>query len=130
LFLDHSGEGGVEFPRSRHEQRLPAHADRVGGRLCLVEEGARVGIVGGAEKGDPGKTRAKFPEQLQSLARQIGAVAETPVRFPPGRARLATSPVANGSATDMTIGMVAVAFLAAWAAGVATADNNVDLAPH
>ena len=48
LFLDHSGEGGVEFLRSRHEHRLQAHADRVGGCLCLIEEGARVGIVGGA----------------------------------------------------------------------------------
>ena len=51
MFLDHSCEGGVEFLRSRHEQRLQAHADRVGGCLRPLQEGARVGIVGGAEKG-------------------------------------------------------------------------------
>ena len=39
--------------------------------------------------------------------------------FPPGRARLATSPVPTGSAvTPKTMGMVLVTFLAATVAGV------------
>jgi len=45
-----------------------------------------------------------------------------PVTFPPGRPRLATSPNPTGSRTvPMTMGIVAVAFLAARAAGVAGA---------
>src|SRR5262245_21209072 len=122
LFLDHHGEGSGEFLRSGDEQRLQAHAHGVGGSLRLIEEGARVGIVAGAEKGDPGETRQKFPAQLQPLARQIGRVGRDSGEVPPpGRERLATSPVAYGFETDMPIGMVAVAFLAAWAAGVAEA---------
>src|SRR5262249_8471138 len=83
-----------------------------------VEECARVGIVGSAEKGDPYKTRTKFPDQPGNLPARSVVLAETPVRFPPGRARRATRPVANASATDMTLGMLAVAILAAWAACV------------
>jgi hypothetical protein len=42
--------------------------------------------------------------------------------FPPGRAKLATSPVPTGSAADgMTMGIVLVAFFAAWITGVAPA---------
>jgi hypothetical protein len=43
----------------------------------------------------------------------------TPVALPPGRLRLPTSPVSTGSvAVTKTIGMIAVAALAATAAGV------------
>ena len=46
-------------------------------------------------------------------------VAEVPLTLPPGRAKLATSPLATGSpAPIMTIGMSLVACLAATAAGV------------
>ena len=46
-------------------------------------------------------------------------IVESPVTFPPGCARLATKPDATGSATiAMTMGMVDVARLTAWAAGV------------
>jgi hypothetical protein len=39
---------------------------------------------------------------------------ESPVAFPPGRARLITSPLATGSLTiEKTIGIVSVAFRAA-----------------
>jgi hypothetical protein len=48
-----------------------------------------------------------------------GVTAEKPVIFPPARATLATMPVLTASPTDpMTIGVVAVADLAASAAGV------------
>src|SRR5215472_13531811 len=50
----------------------------------------------------------------------------TPVRLPPGRARLATSPIATGSPpTKNTIGIVVVAALAASTAGVAGAAITV-----
>jgi hypothetical protein len=48
--------------------------------------------------------------------------AATPVRFPPGRLRLATSPSATGSPeVTKTIGMVMVAAFAASAGGVPVA---------
>jgi hypothetical protein len=52
-----------------------------------------------------------------------------PVTLPPGRARLATTPVAIGSieATN-TIGIVRVAFLAATTGGVPRCDNYIDIA--
>lgn len=54
---------------------------------------------------------------LKSRAWEAG-----PVRFPPGRARLATSPVTTGSELLIdTMGIVVVAFLAAWLAGVRVA---------
>ena len=47
------------------------------------------------------------------------AMRLSPVMFPPGRARLATSPLPNGSpAAVMTMGIVAVALLAAMGASV------------
>ncbi len=51
------------------------------------------------------------------LATNPAASVVNPVMFPPGRARLATRPAPTGSATNVaTMGMVAVARLAAWAA--------------
>ena len=48
-----------------------------------------------------------------------GVIKVVPVTFPPGRARLATSPVPTASPTpDMTTGIVVVAFLTACAASV------------
>ena len=53
------------------------------------------------------------------LADQLSSIQDTPVMFPPGRARLATNPVVTGSmAATMTIGSSAVACFAAWIAGV------------
>jgi hypothetical protein len=47
-------------------------------------------------------------------------MTDSPVMFPPGRARLATRPVATGSTTTaMTMGIVPVASLAARIAGTA-----------
>ena len=60
---------------------------------------------------------AKFVQELDPLAgHAIVEKADTPVTFPPGLAREATSPAPIGSADDMMIGMVAaVAFFAATA---------------
>ena len=53
------------------------------------------------------------------LATNPLASVVNPVMFPPGRARLATRPLPTGSAANVTtMGMVVVARLAAWAAGV------------
>jgi hypothetical protein len=53
------------------------------------------------------------------LGPRSGLSTVLPVRFPPGRARLSTRPARTGSPTPiMTMGMVAVASLAACVAGV------------
>ena len=52
----------------------------------------------------------------------------SPVTFPPGRARLATNPVATGSATDgMTMGIVAVACLAATSPWCSLGHDDINL---
>ena len=51
-----------------------------------------------------------------------GDCKDTPVMLPPGRDKLATKPTPTGSAApNMTMGVVLVAFFAAWTAGVAEA---------
>ena len=62
-------------------------------------------------------------QQFVQHSSRFGAISTfklvTPVRLPPGRFRLATSPILTGSvAIAKTIGMVTVAALAATAAGV------------
>ena len=77
------------------------------------------GLVGFARKAtreSPGTTSLSSSSRFPSSSWTI--VVE-PVTFPPGRARLATSPVPTASpATAMTIGIVFVACLAARAPGV------------
>jgi hypothetical protein len=52
------------------------------------------------------------------LPARSGPKLDTPVTLPPGCDRLCTSPVASGSATITTIGVVRVISLAVWATGV------------
>ena len=64
-----------------------------------------------------------------ALWAQLARIMLTPVRLPPGRARLATRPIATGSPTVKTIGIVEVAFFAASVARVAAlGHDHVDLA--
>ena len=55
-----------------------------------------------------------------------------PVTLPPGRARLSTRPASTGSAPwpDITMGIVLVAFLAAWIAGPLLYHDDIDLETH
>jgi hypothetical protein len=62
------------------------------------------------------------------LGHSSGANKDIPVMFPPGRARLATSPTPIGSlAAPKMMGIVFVASLAATVAGVDPVKNYVDL---
>jgi len=57
-----------------------------------------------------------------SFPTRSGDTIVSPVTFPPGRARAATSPLPTGSLTrDMTIGIVLVACWTAWVAAPLTA---------
>ena len=59
-----------------------------------------------------------------------GIILDIPVMFPPGCARLATKPLRTGSPTPIiTIGIVVVAFLAAWTTGVARTTMMIDFQP-
>ena len=62
------------------------------------------------------------------LAANTSAMVVNPVTFPPGRARLSTSPSATGSGTvKKTIGIVLVAFLAATVAAEPRHDDDINL---
>src|SRR5215510_5730560 len=64
------------------------------------------------------------------LPTRSGAIIDSPVMFPPGRPRLATSPLATGSSTSpMTMGIVLVACWAARIAGTPPSYNDVHLQP-
>ena len=77
----------------------------------------RIGRVD--EERNDGRRGHQLVQQLQPLRPQLHVQVVTPVRLPPGRFRLATSPASTGSApVRKTIGIVAVAALAASAAGV------------
>jgi hypothetical protein len=63
-----------------------------------------------------GSTSLSSSKRFPSIS---GEIEVTPVMFPPGRAKLATRPVATGSPTAiMTSGIDVVAFLTASEAGV------------
>ena len=63
------------------------------------------------------KRRRDFAQKLEPFPSRSGATELSPVRLPPGRARLGTRPVPIGSPTaTMTSGTVVVAFFTASAA--------------
>src|SRR5262245_34642464 len=64
------------------------------------------------------------------LAYSSGACVVSPVMLPPGRARLATSPVRTGSCTSiMTTGVVGKASLCGEALDITGRDDDIDSAP-
>src|SRR6202048_2387947 len=71
---------------------------------------------------DSTATRERFGRNSLSSSSRFSSppavCEESPVTFPPGRARLATIPAPTGSPADMTIGMELVALRAASVAGV------------
>src|SRR5262245_44258268 len=77
----------------------------------------------GIEDGDGARhARRDFLEQLEHLPPIVGSKLVNPVRFVPGRARLATRPLPIGFATcKNTIGAAAVSWRNATTAGVLSA---------
>src|SRR5207237_9171208 len=71
-----------------------------------------------------------FFEQFESFPLKSGATILNPVAFPPGRARLSTRPAATGSPMiAITIGIVPVALLSAFAAAVPPVRRTSTLRP-
>jgi len=72
-----------------------------------------------------GATSLSSSSRLAKTSRPASCVS--PVRLPPGRARLATSPVPTGSPASITMGIVKVACLAANDAGVPNRQDDAHL---
>ena len=80
---------------------------------CFVEHCYNARIVRITEKGKAGDLGNGLLQQFETLANQLRGIGRNPVALPPGRARLATSPLAIGLPPHVkTTGIVAVDFLA------------------
>src|SRR6266446_5003584 len=113
----HRREGTVDLLGVPRLQGLKPHPQDPSGSLRLSQEECAPRIGRMPKEGHPRDLGNQLPEQFQLLPDQVGAINEVPVTFPPGRARLGTSPIPTGSKTsDMTIGIVLVACWAAWVA--------------
>ena len=104
--------------------------DRARRRLHVLDIGLGIRIVGLTSRPITRGSGHELAQQLQSLCRQARLVKKlTPVTLPPGRLRLATRPSLTGSPPLVkTIGIVAVAALAAKADGTPLATDHGHLA--
>ena len=95
---------------------LQPHGARSRFHVSQRDLGVSIGRID--EHGHSSGCGHQLTQELQPLCRQLAVRKLTPVRLPPGRARLATRPSLTGSsATTKTMGIVVVAALAANAAG-------------
>ena len=114
-----SCEGRIDFVAGAgvEDLNLQPHGARC--RFHIPQCGLRAGGI--ARIDEHGHTRGcghQLTQEFQPLCRQLRGEKLTPVRLPPGRARLATRPSLTGSSpTVKTTGIVVVAALAANAAG-------------
>src|SRR5262249_18258976 len=115
-FFGHGSKCALEIVRTLNPHCDKLYSQGSGGHLCLFykniihpKDRAR------PQNGHPIEFRHDLPEQLQKFSPNSPATFVSPVTFPPGRAKLATSPVCTGSVVRpaITIGIVFVAFLAA-----------------
>jgi hypothetical protein len=116
--VDHGGKGRLEGRGSTRLHALELHAQGLGFPLDITgyEGVARPGRID--QDGHPGDGGDRLLEQLQTLPGDIDRGSSNPVRFPPGCARLATSPCSTiPTAAPTTMGIDAVTRLAAHAAG-------------
>src|SRR5262249_26495811 len=122
----HRRECAVELVRTSSLQELKPHSQRPGRDVHFSYRELVIRIVRVREDGHMADLGDSLLEQLQLFGEDSRpAVPDTPVTFPPGRARLAMSPVPTGSRTKiMTRGIVSVAFLAA-VAPCAPADATI-----
>src|SRR4051794_18246508 len=97
----------MELQPLRERCFLDVSNDALGSRIVRVHQ-----------QGNHPSPRSQLRQQLKPLAVSSSAAKPTPVRLPPGWARLATSPSPTGSAPLLkTIGIVEVALFAASAEG-------------
>ena len=118
LFEDR-GEGAFKVLRHAHVQQLQLYSQCLSSGLRL-SHGHGVKGIGSVDKhGDVRKNWERPLEEVSRLPSRSGAIELNPLRLPPGRARLGTSPLPAGSPTAiMTTGTNVVTFLTAREAGV------------
>src|SRR5215467_12307599 len=128
IFHNHNGRDALVCHRLERPLEIggPTYVHRV--QLQLqglrhrhhgVAERSQAGVVGIDESGDADGLWERLLDQLQPLGRQLRIEERGAVTFPPGFARLFTSPEKTASPTEaMTMGMVVVAPLAARVPGV------------
>src|SRR5262245_5698640 len=114
----HRSEGAVELAGITYWHGDERYTQCHSRYSHLFDVGGVRGIVRVPEQGHARSGNALL-EQLQPLARHVGAENGVSRMFPPGRARLVTSPAPTGSPIPIiTVGIVVVACLAARAGGV------------
>ena len=117
-------EGRVDLAAGAGVENLDLQPDGASSRLHVSQCGfGKAGIGRIDEHGNSRLLRAPASRRSSSRFATNSTVRRLiPVRLPPGRARLATSPSSTGSSAIMkTMGMVVVAALAADAAGTPVA---------
>ena len=127
LQFDQPGEDGIEIALAAGVEN-GAEPQRARRCLELPRLDLEIGIGPVEERADGCRRGDHAVQQLQPFRRQLTPNVVTPVRLPPGRFRLATSPSATGStAVTKTIGMVLVAAFAANAPGLTGLGDHGDL---
>ena len=126
--LDEGREGGVDLTFAAGLQDMELHPLRARRFLHVLQSCARCSALFGFTSRAITPAWGTSSESSSSRLGISSPVREpTPVRLPPGRARLATRPAATRSPTAKTIGIVEVALFAASAAGCRRRDH-VDVA--
>src|SRR5262249_53176831 len=118
--LHHCCECGLELDARAHAYGDDRHTQRRC-RACISSNWRTLEALSGFQRKATRKTVGMASLRICSrLAPTSGPRMVLPVIFPPGRARLGTSPARTGSPIEiMTMGIVVVACLAAKLAGVA-----------
>ncbi len=98
--LDEGGESGVDLAFGAGLQDMELHPLRARRFLHVSHDALGSRIVRVHEQGDHPGLGNQLGKQLEPLGRQLACMMLTPVRLPPGRARLATRPAATGSPLD------------------------------
>ena len=111
-------KGRVDLAFGAGFQDAKRHPVRARRMLDVPDHGVRIAIVWVYKQGKRPSLRNQLGKQFQSLENELNGNILMPVRLPPGRARLGTSPSWTGSLPIVkTVGMVEVAFFAALAQG-------------
>ena len=124
--LDEGGEGGVDLAFGAGLQDRELHPLRARRFLHVsIMMRSAVGLFGFTSRAITLAWGTSSDSSSSRLGVSSTVMMLTPVRLPPGRARLATRPTSTGSPTPMkTIGIVEVALFAASAAGAADSSRS------
>ena len=126
--LLHLGESGLEFLTAADPDRVDCGSGGFAAKLDLFKKRFGEGIGYIDQSGHAARRRQHVADQFDTLLPASSAVtAAIPVTFPPGRGRLAISPVPTGSPVSaMTIGISSRRLLCRQSGGREPSDNYID----